>query len=109
LNVIVDSLVAYAARPNRHIFQERPECSVISLYRPHIPDNEESWKVFSNDEILQDFLTNETEESIDIIDLAQNKFPKGLTPLENSFSSSDATKKFPIKEGQVGKLMIPFL
>jgi hypothetical protein len=65
----------------------------MSLYHPHFPDNIESWQVFSDDESICAFLQNEPLKKKEIISLEDNKFPKGLTPLESSFSSSDVSNQ----------------
>jgi hypothetical protein len=65
----------------------------MSLYRPHIPDNVESWQVFKNDEDICAFLQNEPLKPKEVISIEDDKFPKGLTPLESSFSMSDVGKK----------------
>ena len=92
LNAVADNLVVYAACPDKHSLIERPNCSVISLYRPHLPDNEESWQVFDHDESLQAFLTNEEVHDFEMTNLEHKKYPKGLAPLESNFSSADASK-----------------
>jgi hypothetical protein len=70
----------------------------MSLYRPHFPDNVESWQVFPDDESICAFLQNEPLKRKEIISLEDNKFTKGLTPLEISFSSSDVSNKKENKE-----------
>jgi hypothetical protein len=46
----------------------------------------------------------------EIISLEDNKFPKGLTPLESSFSSSDVgNKKEKKRRNQKERLEVPFL
>jgi len=91
LNAMDDNLAAYAAHPDRHSLVEKPDCSVISLYRPHLPDNEESWQVFDHDESLHAFLTNESTCDFEMINLEHNMYPKGVAPLESNFSLSDAS------------------
>jgi hypothetical protein len=71
----------------------RPDCTFQSLYRPHIPDNIESWQVFPNDEKIFAFIQNEPFKTKEIISIEDNKIPKGLTPLESLFSSSDVENK----------------
>jgi hypothetical protein len=64
------------------------------LYIVHIfLNNVESWQVFPDDESICAFLQNEPIKRKEIISLEDNKFPKGLTPLESSFSSSDVGNK----------------
>jgi hypothetical protein len=65
----------------------------MSLYHPHIPDNVESWQVFKNDEDICAFLQSELLKPKEVISIEDDKFPKGLTPLESSFSMSDVGKK----------------
>jgi hypothetical protein len=65
----------------------------MSLYHPDFPNNVESWQVFPDDESIYAFLQNEPIKQKEIIYLEENKFPKGLTPLERSFSSSDVGNK----------------
>jgi ribonuclease HI len=43
LNSMDDRLVVFVASPNQQPFPHMPDCSFQSLYRPHIPDNVESW------------------------------------------------------------------
>jgi ribonuclease HI len=89
LNSIVDRLVVFASCPTRQLLPQRPDCTFLSLYRPHLPNNVESWQVFPDDESICAFLQNELYKPKEIISLEDNKFPKGLTPLESSFSTSD--------------------
>jgi hypothetical protein len=93
-----DRLVVFATSPTRHILPQRPDCTFQSLYRPHIPDHIESWKVFPSDEGICAFIQNEPFKPKEIISIEDDKFPKGLNPLESSFSSSDVGKKETHKE-----------
>jgi hypothetical protein len=77
---------------------QRPDCTFQYLYRPHISDNIESWKVFPSDELICAFIQNEPCKPKEIISIEFNKIPKGLTPLESSFSSSDVGDKEKHKE-----------
>jgi ribonuclease HI len=43
LNSMADRLDFFAASHNRQLLPHRPDCTFQSLYRPHIPDNVESW------------------------------------------------------------------
>ena len=88
-----DRLVVFTTPPIRHILPQRPDCTLQSLYRPHIPDNVESWKVFPSDEGICAFIQNEPFKPKEIISIEDEKFPKGLTPLESSFLSSDVGNK----------------
>jgi hypothetical protein len=68
------------------------------LYHPHIPDNIESWQVFPSDESIYAFIQNEPYKPKEIISIEDNNIPKGLTPLDSSFSSSDVGNKEKHKE-----------
>jgi hypothetical protein len=68
------------------------------VYRPHIPDNVESWQVFPSYESIYAFIQNEPYKPKEIISIEDNNIPKGLTPLESSFSSSDVGHKEKHKE-----------
>jgi ribonuclease HI len=98
LNSLYDRLVVFDVSPNRKIFPQRPDCTFQSLYRPHIPENIESWQVFLSDESICSFIQNEPYKPKEIISIENNKIPKGLTPLESSFSSSDVGDKEKQKE-----------
>ena len=89
LNSMDDRLVVFAASPTRQLLPPRHNCTFQSLYCPHIPDNIESWKVLPSDENIYTFIQNEPYKPKEIISIEDNNIPKGLTPLENSFSSSD--------------------
>jgi ribonuclease HI len=93
LNSMADRLAFFAASPTQQILPQRPDCTFQSLYRPHIPDNVESWQVFPSDEGIFSFIENELFKPKEIISIEDDKFPKGLTPLESSFSSSDVGNK----------------
>ena len=98
LNLMADRLAIFAASPNRQLLPHRPDCTFQSLYHPHIPDNIESWQVFPNDERICAFIQNEPLKPKEIISIEDNKIPKGLNPLESSFSSSDVGNKEKHKE-----------
>jgi hypothetical protein len=68
------------------------------MYRLHVPDNVESWQVFPSDESICAFIQNQPYKTKEIIPMEDNKIPKGLTPLENSFSLSDVGNKEKHKE-----------
>jgi hypothetical protein len=53
----------------------------------------ESWQVFPSDEGIFTFIQNEPFKPNEIISIEDDKFPKGLTPLESSFSSIDVSNK----------------
>jgi len=89
LNSMADRLIFYAAHPKRKLLSRKPKCTFLYLYHPHIPDNEESWQFFLDNERICALLNNEPLNKNEIISLDDNKFPKGLTPLEGSLSSSD--------------------
>jgi hypothetical protein len=79
MNSMEDRLVVFAAIPTRKFLPERPDCTFMSLYHPHFPDNVESWQVFPDNESICAFLQNEPLKRKEIISLEDNKFPKGLT------------------------------
>jgi hypothetical protein len=93
LNSMDDRLVVFAASPTRQILPQRPNCTFQSLYRPHIPDNVKSWQVFPSDDSICAFIQNEPYNPKEIISMEDNKIPKGLNPLESSFSLSDVGNK----------------
>jgi hypothetical protein len=98
LNSIVDRLVVFATSPTRKLLPQRTDCTFLSLYRPHIPNNEESWQVFLDDESICSFIQNGPYKPKEIISLEDNKIPKGLTHLESSFSTSDVSNNKDHKE-----------
>jgi hypothetical protein len=98
LNSMANRLVVFASSPTRQILPQRPDCTFQSLYRPHIPDNVESWQVFPSDEDICTFIQNEPFNPKEIISIEDENFPKGSTPLESSFSSSDVGNKETHKE-----------
>jgi hypothetical protein len=55
-NSMVDRLDFFAASPTRKLIPQRPDCTFLSLFRPNIPNNEESWQVFPNDESICSFI-----------------------------------------------------
>jgi ribonuclease HI len=93
LNSMADRLAVFAASPTQKLLPQRLDCNFQYLDRPHIPDNVESWQVFPSDESICDFIQNEPYKPKEIISMEDNRIPKGLTPLESSFSSSDVGKK----------------
>ena len=62
LNASTYNLATYVARPNQHLIYDNTNYSVISIYRPHIPDNIKSWEIFDDDEYLHAFVTNQVSE-----------------------------------------------
>jgi ribonuclease HI len=98
LNSMADRLVVFVASPNRKLLPHIPDCTFQYLYRPQIADNIESWEVFPSDESICDFIQIEPDKPKEIISIEDNKIPKGLTPLESSFSSSDVSNKEKHKE-----------
>jgi hypothetical protein len=93
LNSMVDRLAIFAASPNQQPLPHRPNCSFQYLYRPHIPDNVESWQALPNNEIICAFIQDEAFKPKEMISIEDNKIPKGLTPLESLFSLSDVGNK----------------
>jgi hypothetical protein len=95
---MADRLDVFEASPTQQLLPHRPDCTFQSLYYQHIPDNIESWQVFPNDESICAFIKNEPFKPKEIISIEDNKIPKGLTPLESSFSSFDVGNKEKQKE-----------
>ena len=56
---MADRLDFFAASHNQQILPHRPDCTFQSLYRPHIPDNIESWQALPNDENICHFIQDE--------------------------------------------------
>ena len=98
LNSMDDMLVVFAASPTRQLLPQRIDCTFQYLYRPHIPDNIESLQVFPSDESICDFIQNKPYNPKEIISMEDSKIPKGLDPLESSFSLSDVGNKEKHKE-----------
>jgi ribonuclease HI len=98
LNSMADRLAIFVASPNRQFLPHRPDCTFQSLYHPHILDSIKLWKVFHSNERIYDFIQNEPYKLKEIICIEDNKIPKGLNPLESSFSSSDVGNKEKHKE-----------
>jgi hypothetical protein len=95
---MADRLAIFVASLNQQLLPQRTDCTFQSLYRPHIPDNIESWQVFPSDESICAFIQNEPYIPKEIISMEDNKIPKGLNPLESSFSSSGVGNKEKNKE-----------
>jgi ribonuclease HI len=93
LNSMAGRLAVFAVSPNQQLFPHIPDCTFQSLYHPHIPDNIESRQVFPNNESICAFIQNEPLKPKEIISMKDDKIPKGLTPLESSFSLSDVGNK----------------
>jgi hypothetical protein len=98
---MADRLAIFAASPNRQLLPHRHDCTFQSLYHPHIHENIESWKVFPSDESIHAFIQYEPYNPKEIISIEDNKIPKGLNPLESSFSSSDVGNKEKQKEEEL--------
>jgi hypothetical protein len=98
LNSMVDRLVVLAESPTQQLLTQRYDCTFQSLYRPHIPNIVESCQVFPNDQGICSFIQNELFKPKEIISMEDDKFPKGLTPLESSFLLSDVRNKETCKE-----------
>jgi hypothetical protein len=70
---MVDRLVFFAASPTQQLLPQRPNCTFQYLYRPHIRDNIESWKVFSSDERIFSFIQYEPYKPKEIISMEDKK------------------------------------
>jgi hypothetical protein len=90
---MADRLVVFASSPNQQPFPHRPDCSFQSLYHSHVPDNVNSWQFFPNDESICVFIQDEPLNTKEMTSIENNTIPKGLTPLESLFSSSDVGNK----------------
>jgi hypothetical protein len=86
-------LVVFATSPNQQPLPYKPDCSFQSLHCPHIPNNVESWQALPNDKSVFSLIQDKPPNPKEIISIEDNKIPKGLTPLESSFSSSDVGNK----------------
>jgi hypothetical protein len=85
LNSMENRLVVFETIPTRQFLPERTYCAFMSLYRPHFPSNIQSYQVFVDDENTCSFLQNEPLKKKEIMSLEDDKFPKGLTPLESHY------------------------
>jgi ribonuclease HI len=56
LNSMVDRLAVFVSYPTPQLLPQRHDCTFQSLYRPHMPDNVESWQVFPSDEGMCSFI-----------------------------------------------------
>lgn len=92
MNTIIDGLSMFTTRPYKFDMANKLDFPVITLYRPHLPNNDESWKFFEEDNTILAFLKDEIHEPSMVINLEHNKYPKGLAPLEDIFSSIHASK-----------------
>jgi hypothetical protein len=84
----------------------RPDCAFQSLHCPYIYENEGSWKAIPNDESICVVIQNEPLEPKEIISVENNKIPKGLNPLESSFSLSVVGNKEKQGEEELWKRVI---
>lgn len=92
MNIIDGDLAMFASRLDRYGMDNKLYFPIVTLYRPHFISNNESWKVFEDDDIVLYFIKDEVQETSRVINLEQNKYPKGLIPLEDTFSPNDASK-----------------
>lgn len=106
MNTIVDGLAMFSTRLDRY------DMAIITLYRPHFLDNDESWNIFEDYDTILGFLKDEVQEPSRVINTELNRYPKGLAHLEGTFSPSDASKirtsenKFSKKIDQVEQVNI---
>jgi ribonuclease HI len=101
LNSVAGRLAIFADSPNQQLLPHRLDCSFQSLYLLYIPNNVESRQALPNNESICAFIQDEPFKPEEIISIENNKIPKGLTPLENSFSSSDVGNKEKQKEEEL--------
>ena len=52
MNTIDDGLAMFTARPDIYDMANKPYCLVVTLYRPHFPDNDESWNIFEGHDTI---------------------------------------------------------
>jgi hypothetical protein len=95
---MVDRLVIFVASPTIKLLPQRPYCTFLFLFRPHIPNNQESWQVFPNYENICSFIQNDSYNPKEIVSIEENKIPKGSTPLKNPISTSDVSNNKDIKK-----------
>jgi hypothetical protein len=114
LNSMADMLVVFVASPNRKLLPQIPDCTFQYLYRPHIPDNVESWQVFPSDDFPKNVKIGAQcydEEKLKFIDLLgefQDVFAWSYEDL-HGFYPALIQHTIPIKEGikPVRKKQIP--
>lgn len=87
MNGLVDKLASYVANEKKNHLRDCPKCPILYTYRPTVPDNDESYKVFENDEQICSFLLDDEQDPLcpEVIRLKDNVYPKGLVPSENLF------------------------
>jgi hypothetical protein len=71
-NKKVDSLAVVASLFNADDSQNQNTFHVKTIFRPSIPDNQEYWKVFENDEHIASFLTDHDSTLSDDSEESQN-------------------------------------
>jgi hypothetical protein len=103
---VASRLVVFATSPNQQILPHMPDYSFQSLYHPYIHGNVESWQALPNNERNCAFIQDEPFKLEDIISIENNTIHEGLTPLENSFSSSDVGNKKKQKEEELWKKVV---
>jgi len=54
LKFMVDRIVFFASNSSRKWLPQRQDCTFMSSYHPHFPNNVESWQVFHDDERICD-------------------------------------------------------
>jgi hypothetical protein len=59
MNSMVDRLVVFSASPTRKLLSQKTDCTFMSIYRFHFPNNEELGICFPDDESICSFLHNE--------------------------------------------------
>jgi hypothetical protein len=108
--------------PAKYPFHPSHQYTVEVKNRPVVPDNIRYWQVFGNDEQIEIFLQSKNEfecanidvdfddegesvdeieskeidkkqEDLEILQLKDNVFPRGLVPLEELFDFNDVAKK----------------
>jgi ribonuclease HI len=115
-NQKVDSLAVVASLFNTDDSQNHNTFHVKTIFRPSIPDNQEYWQVFENDEHIAKFLTDHDSTLSDVSEEIQSNqkeihdqsivvLPKNYVSLESLFTRDDQTKTMdPIEESSIRKV-----
>lgn len=103
LNSLSNLLVVYSSSAQRKLLPLRPDFVLQSLYQCHLPNNEEHWQVFSNDDCIFSIIQGQTTTKKEIISHKDNKYPKGPSPLRNYLPLSNISQKKEIPRKELEK------
>jgi ribonuclease HI len=106
LNSIADRFAVFATSPTQKLLPRWPDYAFQYLHRPYIYENEGFWKAIPNDVIICVVIQNKPPDPKEIISVENNKIPKGLTPLESSFSLIVVGNKEKQKEEELQRKVI---